>query len=125
MRPCAKPSSVTRGSESHAVLDAERDPVPREVGRPRQADDRYHGSPRYHENASTCSGYRRQRALALGDNLVALDERGGHPRRLPYGMPRVKPAWLTGHTQRGWRATRAATTGQSSDRGPPAMALGV
>src|SRR5256885_12709054 len=77
--PCAKSASVTRESESHAVLDAEREPVPGEIRRTRQADDRDHrcAGHKADDPGASRRGHR-EGALALGHDLVALDERGGH-----------------------------------------------
>src|SRR5690349_1732197 len=77
--PCAKPASVTRESESHAVLDAEREPIPGEIRRTRQADDRHHRCPGDQANhpGAGCGGHR-EGSLAPGHDLVALDQGGGH-----------------------------------------------
>src|SRR5262245_33791607 len=67
-------------SESHAVLDPEREPVPGEVGRPGEA-----GHGQHDRRAHDCESDRATRssggddALALGDDLVALDERAHGP----------------------------------------------
>src|SRR6266498_4522482 len=78
--PAAKLSSAT-GLEAHVVLDAEREPVPRQVRSTRGCDQSHdrcagHGHDPGTDRRSGCN-----RALALGYDLVALDE-GAHFWRL-------------------------------------------
>src|SRR5262245_55682474 len=87
--PAEKLSSAT-ALETHAVLDAEREPVPREVRSARCSDDADDGCPCDRGDTGTDRRSRSNRTFALRYDFVALDQRA-HFWRLHRELPPVKP----------------------------------
>ena len=81
--------------EAHAVLDAEREPVPREVRGACEAKRTQNRGAEHDHGTSSSGGGGCHRTFALGYHLVALDERA-HLQKLPYGVRPVKP-WSWRH----------------------------
>src|SRR5688572_17867011 len=77
-------------SEPHAVLDPERQPVPTEVRGAGEADHREHRGVDDGEHRRTTGRGDGHRALALGHDFVALDQRA-HPPMLRPRLGPVKP----------------------------------
>ena len=117
--PAAKLSVDTRATlEAHAVLDAERQPVPAEVGgagerrRPR-ATGAMATRPRRRPPAAAAASA----PFRLATTLLRCTRELHLCRRAPWSA-RVKRAWLIGHSRRGARDTFR------SSRAPPPRSRG-